>query len=45
MDGEGAAIAAVELAVPANAYARERLPKEIGTKVTTTARRITAVLG
>jgi IclR family transcriptional regulator, pca regulon regulatory protein len=44
MDGEGAAIAAVELAVPANAYARERLPKEIGPKVTTTARRITAVL-
>ena len=45
VDGEGAAVAAVELAVPASAYARERLLKELGPKVTTTARRITAALG
>jgi DNA-binding IclR family transcriptional regulator len=45
VDGEGAAVAAVELAVPASAYAGERLLKELGPKVTTTARRITAALG
>ena len=45
VDGEGAAVAAVELAVPASAYARERLLKELGPKVTTTARRITKALG
>ena len=45
VDGEGAAVAAVELAVPASASARERLLKELGPKVTTTARRITEALG
>jgi IclR family transcriptional regulator, pca regulon regulatory protein len=37
---EGVAVAAVELAVPAQAYARERLVKELGPKVVDTARRI-----
>jgi IclR family pca regulon transcriptional regulator len=45
VDGEGAAIAAVELAVPASAYARERLLKDLGPKVAATARHITAGLG
>ncbi len=45
VDGEGAVIAAVELAVPAKAYARERLLKELGPKATATAQRITAALG
>jgi DNA-binding IclR family transcriptional regulator len=45
VDGEGVAVAAVELAVPASAYACERLLRELGPKVTTTARRITAALG
>lgn len=45
VDGEGATIAAVELAVPANACTRERLLKELGPKVAATARRITAGLG
>jgi IclR family pca regulon transcriptional regulator len=45
VDGEGAAIAAVELAVPAQAYARERLLKELGPRVATTGRRITVALG
>jgi DNA-binding IclR family transcriptional regulator len=45
VDGEGAAVAAVELAVPASAYAGERLLKELGPKVTTTAGCITEVLG
>jgi DNA-binding IclR family transcriptional regulator len=45
VDGEGAAVAAVELAVPASAYAGERLLKELGPKVTTTARRIARQLG
>ena len=45
VDGEGAAVAAVELAVPAQAYARERLLKELGPKVTATARSITRALG
>jgi IclR family transcriptional regulator, pca regulon regulatory protein len=45
VDGEGAAVAAVELAVPASSYAGERLLKELGPKVTTTARRITEALG
>ncbi len=45
VDGEGAAVAAVELAVPASAHAGERLLKELGPKVTTTARRITEALG
>jgi DNA-binding IclR family transcriptional regulator len=45
VDGEGAAVAAVEVAVPANAYARERLLKDLGPKVTTTAQRIATALG
>ncbi len=45
VDGEGVAVAAVELVVPAQAYARGRLPKELGPDVTATARRITAALG
>ncbi len=45
VDGEGAAIAAVELVVPTQAYARERLLKELGPKVVATARRIAAALG
>jgi IclR family transcriptional regulator, pca regulon regulatory protein len=45
VDGEGTAIAAVELAVPAQAFARERLLKEFGPRVITTAQRITAALG
>jgi IclR family transcriptional regulator, pca regulon regulatory protein len=45
VDGEGTAVAAVELAAPTQAYALERLLKELGPKVTTTARRIAAVLG
>ncbi len=45
VDGDGSAVAAVELAVPVQAYARERLLKELGLKVTTTARSITATLG
>ncbi len=45
VDGEGAAVAAVELAVPAQAYARERLLKELGPRVAATARRITVALG
>ncbi len=45
VDGEGAAIAAVELAVPAQAYPGERLLKELGPRVTTTAQRIAAALG
>ena len=44
VDGEGTAIAAVELAVPAQAFARERVVKEFGPKVTTTAQRIAAAL-
>lgn len=45
VDGEGIAVAAVELVVPAQAYARGRLPKDLGPDVTATARRITAALG
>ncbi len=45
VDGEGTAVAAVELVVPVQAYARGRLPKELGPDVTATARRITAALG
>ncbi len=44
-DAEGAPIAAVELAVPATAYARERLLEELGPEVTAVAQRITAALG
>jgi IclR family pca regulon transcriptional regulator len=44
VDGEGVAVAAVELAVPASAYASERLLKELGPKVTATAARITKAL-
>jgi IclR family pca regulon transcriptional regulator len=44
-DGEGAAVAAVELAVPASFYAGERLLKELGPKVTATTGRITEALG
>jgi IclR family pca regulon transcriptional regulator len=44
VDGEGTAIAAVEVAVPAKAYTREGLLKELGPKVTATARRIAAAL-
>ncbi len=45
VNGEGGAIAAVELAVPASAYAGERLLEELGPKVTLAARRITEALG
>ncbi len=45
VDGEGVAVAAVELVVPAQAYAHGRLPKELSPDVTATARRITAALG
>ena len=45
VDGEDVVIAAVELVVPANAYARERFLKELGPRVTATARRITTALG
>jgi IclR family pca regulon transcriptional regulator len=45
VDGEGVAVAAVELAVPASAYPGERLLKELGPKLTTTAGRITEALG
>ncbi len=45
VDGEGAVVAAVELAVPASAYAGERLLKELGPRVTAAARRITEALG
>jgi DNA-binding IclR family transcriptional regulator len=44
VDREGAAVAAVELAVPASAYTREQLLKDLGPKVTTTAQRISAEL-
>lgn len=44
VDGEGAVIAAVELAVPASTYTRERLLRELGPKVTATAQRIGAAL-
>ena len=44
VDGEGAAIAAVELMLPVQAYARERLLQELGPEVAATARRITAAL-
>jgi DNA-binding IclR family transcriptional regulator len=43
-DGEGAVIAAAELTVPAQAYARGRLLKELGPEVAATARRVTAAL-
>jgi IclR family transcriptional regulator, pca regulon regulatory protein len=45
VDGEGAAVAAVELAVPASAYACERLLRELGPKVAATARSMTAAPG
>jgi IclR family pca regulon transcriptional regulator len=45
VDAEDAAIAAVELTVPANAYARERLVSELGPKVAATAQHITAQMG
>ncbi len=45
VDGEGAAIAAAELMVPAEAYTRGRLLEELGPEVAATARRITAALG
>jgi IclR family transcriptional regulator, pca regulon regulatory protein len=45
VDGEGTAVAAVELAVPAQAYARDRLVNELGPKVIATARCITGALG
>jgi DNA-binding IclR family transcriptional regulator len=45
VDGEGAAVAAMELAVPASAYAGERLLKELGPRVTATAGHITEALG
>jgi IclR family pca regulon transcriptional regulator len=44
-DGGGATVAAVEVVVPAQAYARERLLKELGPRVAATARCITAALG
>ncbi len=45
VDGEGGAIAAIDLAVPEPAYARERLLKDLGPRVAATARRITVALG
>ena len=45
VDTEGAPVGAVELAVPASAYAREQLLKDLGPEVTATARLITAALG
>jgi IclR family pca regulon transcriptional regulator len=46
VDETGATIAAVEVAVPADAaYAPERLLKELGPKVTATAQRIALALG
>jgi IclR family transcriptional regulator, pca regulon regulatory protein len=45
VDAEGTAIAAVELAVPVSAHARERLMYELGPKVAATAHHITAGLG
>lgn len=44
-DAEGTAVAAVELAVPANACARGWLVEELGPKVVTTACQIAADLG
>jgi IclR family pca regulon transcriptional regulator len=44
VDGEGTAVAAVELAVPASAYPREQLLEVYGPKVTATAQRISAAL-
>jgi DNA-binding IclR family transcriptional regulator len=45
VDGEGTTVAAVELAVPASAYSREQLLRELGPKVTATAQRIGTALG
>ncbi len=45
VDGEGAAVAAVELAVPAQAFAGGQLVKKLGPRVTTAAQRIAAALG
>jgi IclR family pca regulon transcriptional regulator len=45
VDREGAAVAAVEIAVPASGYTREQLLKDLGPKVTTTTQRISAALG
>jgi IclR family transcriptional regulator, pca regulon regulatory protein len=44
VDGEGAEVAAVELAVPADAYTREELLSKLGPKVTATAERIATAL-
>ena len=45
VDDAGAAIAAVELAVPAGAYTHEQLLVQLGPKVSATSQRITAALG
>jgi DNA-binding IclR family transcriptional regulator len=45
VDGEGAPVAAVELAVPASAYADGRLLTELGPRVVSAARRVTEALG
>ncbi len=44
LDKEGRAVAAVELAVPAQAYSREELQAQFGPKVTATAQRIAGAL-
>jgi len=44
LDKEGQAVAAVELAVPAQAYSSEELLAQLGPKVTATAQRIAAAL-
>jgi DNA-binding IclR family transcriptional regulator len=45
MDGESGAVAAVELAVPAEAYSRKELSAELGPKLIATARDIAWDLG
>jgi DNA-binding IclR family transcriptional regulator len=44
VDTEGWPVAAVELAVPVQAYTRDELVEQLGYKVTTTAQRIVSAL-
>jgi IclR family transcriptional regulator, pca regulon regulatory protein len=44
VDGQGEPLAAVDVAVPTDAYTREELVERLGPKVTATARRIAAAL-
>jgi IclR family transcriptional regulator, pca regulon regulatory protein len=44
LDRHGVALAAVELAVPAEGYTREQLLEQLGPRVVATARRVTAAL-